>query len=269
MRHRSQVSRKHPINIDLLRSPGHSIKEKIDEISVDIDAYLAVLMMMPLLIYVMFIQSNLHAAISQFIYFLVTICTFGFVTFKLICLVKEKVKLSLGYDAELAVGQELNQLMRAGYWVFHDVQADNHNVDHVVVGKTGVFAVETKGRSKPINQEGKAEYSVTFDGEKLNFPGWAETAPIAQARRQSLTLQQSLSRAVGEEIIVKSVLAIPGWNAVIKSKSDIALINGKNCIKYFNSVRGDTLDDKLIERIAYQLEQRCRNVKAKTYAKSE
>jgi hypothetical protein len=28
------------------------------------------------------------------------------------------------------------------------------NIDHVVIGKNGVFAVETKGRSKPMRGKG-------------------------------------------------------------------------------------------------------------------
>ena len=28
--------------------------------------------------------------------------------------------------------------------VYHDIQADQFNIDHVVVGPSGVFAVETK-----------------------------------------------------------------------------------------------------------------------------
>ncbi len=55
----------------------------------------------------------------------------------------------LGPDCEMAVGQELNNPMCAGYRVYNDVPAEGLNIDHVVVGRNGVFAVETKGRSKP------------------------------------------------------------------------------------------------------------------------
>ncbi len=30
------------------------------------------------------------------------------------------------------------------------MQADNFNIDHLVVGANGVFAIETKGRRKPL-----------------------------------------------------------------------------------------------------------------------
>ena len=44
--------------------------------------------------------------------------------------------------------------MRDGFAVFHDVPGDKaFNVDHVVIGPQGVFAVETKGRGKPASRE--------------------------------------------------------------------------------------------------------------------
>jgi hypothetical protein len=45
---------------------------------------------------------------------------------------REDDNLRAGYDAELAVGQELDKLMREGAWVFHDVPGENFNIDHVV-----------------------------------------------------------------------------------------------------------------------------------------
>ncbi len=64
---------------------------------------------------------------------------------KIIKLIDENEKLKLGYEAELAIGQELNQLMRFGFYVFHDVNLKNtvseFNIDHIVVGSSGVLAV--------------------------------------------------------------------------------------------------------------------------------
>lgn len=46
----------------------------------------------------------------------------------------------------MAAAEEINQLMRQGFTTFHDVPAEpGFNIDHVIVGPTGVFAVETKG----------------------------------------------------------------------------------------------------------------------------
>ena len=38
-------------------------------------------------------------------------------------------------DAEVAIGQELDQLMRDGAAVFHDMPAERFNIDHVVIAR--------------------------------------------------------------------------------------------------------------------------------------
>ncbi|MBN1547047.1 MAG: NERD domain-containing protein [Syntrophaceae bacterium] len=53
----------------------------------------------------------------------------------------------LGYEGEMATGQELNMLMLEGYHVFHDFPADRFNIDHIVVSPNGVIAIETKAKS--------------------------------------------------------------------------------------------------------------------------
>ena len=269
---RTNDLRKNPINIDLLRSPGESISEQIEDKSLDVDSYLTALAIAPLLCYAMYLQRNP----SELNAILLTIVGFGFTVFfayKLVRLSKIRNNLKLGYDAELAVGQELNSLMRDGYYVFHDVHlnnsVDDYNIDHVVVGTTGVFAVETKGHSKPIQKNGKAEFKVKFNGTQLIFPTWVESEPVEQAKRQASALQKWLSSAIGEAVEVKPVLAIPGWYIETTGKSDVAIINGKKSANYFNNTSSQKFNEKLITQIAHQLEQRCRNVKPQAYAKKK
>ncbi|MFN2467877.1 MAG: nuclease-related domain-containing protein [Gaiellaceae bacterium] len=53
----------------------------------------------------------------------------------------------LGSRAERDVGGDLNRLRVDGLLVMHDLEPDGRgNIDHVVCGQTGVFAVETKAR---------------------------------------------------------------------------------------------------------------------------
>ena len=57
--------------------------------------------------------------------------------------------LPFGFAGERAVAEELNQLIRAGCYVFHDVpMAPYGNIDHVLVTPKGIYAVETKARRK-------------------------------------------------------------------------------------------------------------------------
>lgn len=159
--------------------------------------------------------------------------------------------------------------MRQGYYVYHDVNLRNtiseFNIDHVVVGKSGVFAVETKGRSKRINSDGEYTFRVSFDGKKLSFPEWEETKPVEQAKRQAYALQGWLSKAVGEPVNVKAVIALPGWFVTTTRKTEITLINGKNPENAFNASSDDALSQKQVRQIAHQLECLCRNIEPKAY----
>ena len=161
--------RKNPINNNLLRSPGESLRNKIEDINLDITSYLSLVSLLPLMIYTLYLSLSALKNFSLFsiiFYIVMSIFIIIYICFKLKKLLDNKSKLSLGYDAELAVGQELNSMLRDGYWIFHDVPAENYNIDHVLVGPAGVFAIETKGRSKLKQKNGKAEYKVIYDGKK-------------------------------------------------------------------------------------------------------
>lgn len=67
---------------------------------------------------------------------------------KAVTLVRRRRDLRIGMAGEMAAGEELNRLMFDGYHVYHDFPAVRFNIDHILVGPPGVFAVETKARSK-------------------------------------------------------------------------------------------------------------------------
>ena len=108
---------------------------------------------------------------------------FAYVARKLWLRSNDLIKLKLGRDAELAVASELIELQSHGYQVFHDIQADGFNVDHLVVGPNGIFAIETKGRHKRIKDD--TNYKVKFENNHLAFPSWFESKPLEQAQTQA------------------------------------------------------------------------------------
>lgn len=58
----------------------------------------------------------------------------------------------VGASAEEQVGGMLNQL--AGWRVIHDASLGRGNVDHILIGPTGVFTVETKSHPGPVRVAG-------------------------------------------------------------------------------------------------------------------
>src|SRR5688572_1213217 len=83
---------------------------------------------------------------------------------KLFFLARELWDSRLGFTGERVVGEELNQFLASGFRVFHDVPFDNFNIDHVLVGPPGVYAVETKARRKPATIKGLAKAQIYSDG---------------------------------------------------------------------------------------------------------
>jgi Ca2+/Na+ antiporter len=58
-----------------------------------------------------------------------------------------------GARGEFRVGAELERLHEHGFHIFHDWDSGRGNVDHFVVGPTGVFAIETKAWTGSITAE--------------------------------------------------------------------------------------------------------------------
>ena len=245
--------------------PGHGIRVHLDAVRDEVDVYLLVLVTAPLGIYAVHLtQSYFFGTPESVVRTVVAIAgslgVIGWMSIRLVSLSRRMDQLRIGLDAEMAVGQELDQLMRAGAVVFHDVPADGWNIDHVLVCEAGVYAVESKGRAKPIRGRGSADATVVFDGTALRFPTWVEIKPLAQAERQAAWLGKWLTSAIGAPVSATPVLAIPGWWIKSKGRSVVLLMNGKNP-DFLLRRQGQRLSKELIQRIAHQVQQRCRTVK--------
>ena len=268
----SKKGRRNPLTRQLLRSPGESLRTQIEDAGIEIVFYVMVFTTLPLLMYAILVSGAFYTRanndISSYLIGIFTCCFELFAGYKLLNLLKTRNNLRLAFDCEMAVGQELNQLMREGCYVFHDFPAEGFNIDHVVVSTKGVLAVETKGRSKRDKKGGSEEATVVYDGGALKFPGWVEKEPIDQAKRQADWLAKWLSSAVGEQIDVQAVLALPGWFIDRKESSPgLLFFNGKNSDLLLKWVQGNELSDVLMKRISHQLEQHCRDVEPLAYAK--
>lgn len=269
----ARMQRRSPIGMDLLRGPGYSLREQLDDAGLDVMFEIALLMVVPLMALATFLaQSHIRGLANMThlapIYAVAALAFIVYTVSKLIRTGTRLDNLKAGFDAELAVGQELDQLMRQGAAVFHDIPADNFNIDHVVISSEGVFAVETKGFTKPKQGRGKADATVVFDGKVLKFPTWTTKDPLEQAERQAAWLAKWLTSAVGSPVQVVPVVALPGWFVELTGRSNVRVFNGKQLAGLLKSRGVRPLSDTDVQRVAHQVEQRCRTV-APRYAEEE
>jgi len=166
----------------------------------------------------------------------------------------------LGLLGEQSVAEQLQSLFAEGYRVFHDVPGDGKwNIDHVVVGPSGVFAIETKSRTKRPRQTGERDHEAVFDGSGIQFPHYKDAKAPEQAQRNAKWLSDMLAKATGERSAVRPIVALPGWWVTLKANSDIKVLSGKQ-VPGFIMKEPPKLSGKMIQQISYQLDQRCRDV---------
>ena len=247
----------------LLRSPGEGLRREIQDMSDDVIWYLVLMYSLPLLIYSMYLgilSSGEPSAGAHIFLLIVLLGAVIFPVYKTSRIIAKRRHLRLGLAGEIAVGEELNRLMLDGYHVYHDFPADRFNVDHVIVGRAGVFAVETKARSKKLSGKAKSEAEVVYDGKQLKFSSWVTTEPLDQAKAQASWLSKWLSSAVGETVRAAPMVVIPGWFISRKAADGVPVLNPKEVRAYFASRRESVLSETVIQRICHQLEQKCRDV---------
>jgi hypothetical protein len=264
----SQKKRRSPFTSSFLRGPGQSLMEKLEDINEDLIFYLTLMFVMPLLFYSLFIselyfRQRPFTVGSVLLYIAPGIMVIVFTTYKMVRLFNRRRITRLGYEGEVATGQELNQMMLQGYHVFHDFVADRFNIDHIVVGPAGVFAVETKARAKPTSDNRSADAKATYDGKCIHFPKWREIKPLKQARNQAAWLERWLSSCVGEKTAVRPVVILPGWFVTRTASEGLPVINPKQFQNIAKPVGGKWLEPAQIQRIVHQIDQRCRNIESK------
>src|SRR5581483_2024516 len=97
-----------------------------------------------------------------------------------------------GERGELHVADVLDELRSEGYRPIHDIVGDGFNVDHVLVGPGGVFAIETKYRS------GKGQ--ITFRNTEGVFVGnrLEEKDCLKQAVMNAAAITELIHKSCGK-----------------------------------------------------------------------
>jgi hypothetical protein len=181
---------------------------------------------------------------------------------KLLRLDEERENWRLGARGEQLVGEALNDpaIVGAGYRIYHDVPgADDWNIDHVVVGPSGVYVIETKARTKRPSKDGQPSHEAHYDGQSLRFPDWEDRKTFDQVKANVDWLRRWLGDHVSKALTFHSVVVIPGWFVRGHGNYPVKAMNAKY-LRGFLTGQPRTFAPAILNPVLSKLEERCRTL---------
>lgn len=231
------------------RSAGQSVREEWDRL---VNDSLPFIVFGPLALWTIWFTHWPYFAKMvhpDFWLYLAIIAT-GCATIGYLRLIPKARRLIRGERGEMRVAEVLEDLRSAGYRPFHDLKGDGFNIDHVVVGPAGVFAIETKFRS------GHGE--ITFrNGEGLfvgSFPD--ERDCLKQARSNARDVNRLIKENCGfNEWVWPLVVFVGDWKVKNDWRSTDARVFTTDTVGHHIANRQPSLTRREIELIASHLER--------------
>ena len=258
-----------PEKFKLLRSPGETQRRRVQKADENLFVYFFTGAFVPLVIasLVMLLTIRLPkglvpvgAAVAAVLFLVSTFCA----VIVLLRFLNRRRNDLLGYLGERAVAEWLEPLKTDGYRIFHDVPCEgrkkNFNIDHVVVGPTGVAAIEVKTRRKKKGRPGFEEHTVTYDGQRLIWPWGEDRCGIDQVVAQADWLREFIQKRTGLAVYPKPILALPGWWVTERVVGAFRVASHKVVPDIVRQWKPQPLTPEQIDLISRQLDERCRDV---------
>ena len=202
-----------PIGNQLKRLPGQWLREQNDE------AYDKEIIM-PLLIAAIGVLIFALEAIHVFFDMrpsllgsgIVAALGIGYAVIKIRKGLVERENRRKGEEGERIVAQVIERdLIPNGYTVFHDIQLDRDgrkfNIDHLLIGDNGVFAIETKNFTAKGNNS-----TVSWAGDQILWSGKAYPKNAAgQAKANAVAARDFIAPLCDNVKFVNPVICSIGW----------------------------------------------------------
>ncbi|HKB92333.1 MAG TPA: nuclease-related domain-containing protein [Opitutaceae bacterium] len=263
---RSRLQRRRaPIQEKLLRLPGETLEKESEKLESRFVRGFLIAAAFPLIPFGLLSLEGLTVPLWALIpVVVVAMVGIYFSVKKLWDFLEHRSDNQLGLRGERAVAEQLHKLLNQGFQVFHDFPGDSGkngwSIDHIVVGPQGVFSIETKTcRRGGKVLSGRSDNEIIFDGDKLQYPWGEDNFGLEKAHRNAAQLSQWLTHAVGERITARPLLAFPGWHVTRRARGPVLVLNHKE-LPLVIEEGTPQLSPPTIERIAFHLEQRCRDV---------
>jgi len=257
-----------PVVDKLLRTAGESHRRKLSAFDDILLLHLTGTALIPLLLMVVGLwiisgASGPYQTLGLIILLVLLAVGLYFAAQWLIKILDERYEYRIGYFGEREVGEILDALRLKGFQVFHNVPASEvqpiFHLDHVIVGATGVFAIQTKSRTRGKPRPGFAEHKIIFDGQKLVYPWGDDFQGLELARDRAIWLESWLAQILGRQVPVQPILVFPGWWVEEHAINTVRVLNPKQIPAVINR-NTPMLTEEQVETVTRQLEARCRDV---------
>lgn len=246
-----------PLTDDLQRLPAHSLAQRQRRLTLGLLGVVMLAVSIPAVVITLQllrwiapdkVELDLFTLISS----IVIVVTVAGTLAGALTLLRHMHRVQTGMEGEMATAQLLTPLLAKGWELYHDIPFKRGNLDHVLVGPGGVFAIETKYRSKLSTLKGEGKAKARYDGTAIHFPGGhAERLAMQQAKAVSKELSKELSGRLNQAITVKPVVALPGWFVESSASRDaVQVINPKN---HYYFTRTEELDEPCLNRLRMEL----------------
>ncbi|MEY2545880.1 MAG: hypothetical protein QOG48_997 [Verrucomicrobiota bacterium] len=162
-------------------------------------------------------------------------------------------RLRRGEFGERSVAEILDRIRAQGFSCVHDLPGNTGNIDHVVVGPSGIYAIETKMRSGTGTITYRASGDLIFGG-RIN-----DKRALWQARSAAAAIGSQLREQTKTPVWVKPLVVFVGEWRVRRDAGDYAVdvIAAKELEQYFDRQQPE-LTRSEIASIASHLERTAR-----------
>jgi len=241
----------------IMREAAQRFREEFDRLSSNQSTYLSA----GVVFVVLFIAAYVLQAKQLFVgypvwqlYILLAalVAAAALASFRLVRIGLTRHRVKLRRDANIAVGHQLQRLSIGVGRTYHDVETSSGIIDHLLVGKSGAYAVSVYA----IPPAKKGEVSVV--NNELHFKPAEEILSIVPTNANVASLEREFRRLLDHRVRVRSVIAVPGWVIGEQNSEEHLLVNEKNLPMLSGwKDKADYLMDEDVDALHKLLNSRC------------
>jgi len=161
------------------------------------------------------------------------------------------------HDAKVMVADHVSELKERGFMIFDDCRLGDRAIDHILVGRKGVFVVQTAVGIGAFQADLNTHGTATYDGRALFFPGKEDHETVSRACEDAEKLSEWLSEALDIPLAARAIVALPGWRIKRTSAEGISVIHPTQFEALFQYVRPRPLTTEEAALISARVEQLC------------